>query len=272
VQKTQEALMTKRSQTVILVVAVILAISAILLVSLNSTPANNVPLRYTYDVIKVYPHDKNAFTEGLAIENDVLYESTGLYGNSTLRRVELETGKILQTYALPNQFFGEGITILSDKIIQLTWQSHTGFVYDKRSLKLLREFSIPTEGWGLTNNGTALIMSDGTAALYFLDPETFEKVGEVEVHDNGPVTNLNELEYIHGQVYANIWHEEKIAIIDPQSGQVTGWIDLRGIHNPENAATGSVLNGIAYDEEGGRLFVTGKMWSQLFQIRLIALK
>jgi glutamine cyclotransferase len=272
VQKTQEALMTKRSQAVILIVAVTLAISAVFFVSLNSTPANNAPLRYTYEVIRVYPHDKNAFTEGLAIEDDVLYESTGLYGNSTLRRVELETGKILQTYALPNQFFGEGITILSDKIIQLTWQSQTGFVYDKHSFKLLREFSYPTEGWGLTNNGTALIMSDGTAALYFLDPETFEKVGEVEVHDNGPVTNLNELEYIHGQVYANIWHEEKIAIIDPQTGQVTGWIDLRGIHNPENTATGSVLNGIAYDEEGDRLFVTGKMWSQLFQIKLIALK
>lgn len=264
--------MKKRSQAVLLIITATLAMSAILLVSLNSTPMSNVPLQYTYDVVKVYPHDKNAFTEGLAIEDDALYESTGLYGNSTLRRVELETGKILQTYNLPDQFFGEGITILGDKILQLTWQSQTGFVYDKQSFKLLREFSYPTEGWGLTNNGTTLIMSDGTATLYFLDPETFEKVGEVQVHSNGPVTNLNELEYIHGQVYANIWNEEKIAIINPQTGQVTGWIDLRGIHTPENTDIDSVLNGIAYDEEGDRLFVTGKLWSQLFQIKLIALK
>ena len=169
--------MKKRFIAGILIVAVILVITPILLVLLNGTPANTAPLRYTYEVVKVYPHDKNAFTEGLAIDDDVLYESTGLYGNSTLRRVELETGKILQTYALPDQFFGEGITILGDKIIQLTWQSHRGFVYDKHSFELLREFSYPTEGWGLTNNGSTLIMSDGTATLYFLDPETFEKVG-----------------------------------------------------------------------------------------------
>ena len=264
--------MKKRRLAGILIVTVILAISSIILVSRNGTPVNTTPLRYTYDVVKVYPHDRNAFTEGLAIDDGVLYESTGLYGNSTLRRVELETGKILQTYALPNQFFGEGITIFSDKIIQLTWQSHRGFVYDKHSFELLREFSYPTEGWGLTNNGSTLIMSDGSATLYFLDPETFEKVGQVEVHDNGAVTNLNELEYVHGQVYANIWGEEKIAVINPQTGQVNGWIDLRGIHNPENQDPDSVLNGIAYDTEGDRLFVTGKLWSQLFQIKLIALK
>jgi glutamine cyclotransferase len=264
--------MKKRRLAGILIVTVILAISSIILVSRNGTPVNTTPLRYTYDVVKVYPHDRNAFTEGLAIDDGVLYESTGLYGNSTLRRVELETGKILQTYALPNQFFGEGITIFSDKIIQLTWQSHRGFVYDKHSFELLREFSYPTEGWGLTNNGSTLIMSDGSATLYFLDPKTFEKVGQVEVHDNGAVTNLNELEYVHGQVYANIWGEEKIAVINPQTGQVNGWIDLRGIHNPENQDPDSVLNGIASDTEGDRLFVTGKLWSQLFQIKLIALK
>jgi len=264
--------MKKRRRAGILIVTVILAISSIILVSRNGTPVNTTPLRYTYDVVKVYPHDRNAFTEGLAIDDGVLYESTGLYGNSTLRRVELETGKILQTYALPNQFFGEGITILGDKIIQLTWQSHRGFVYDKHSFKPLREFNYTTEGWGLTNNGSTLIMSDGSATLYFLDPETFEKVGEVEVHDNGSVTNLNELEYVHGQVYANIWGEEKIAVINPQTGQVTGWINLTGLYNPENNYPDRVLNGIAYDEEGDRLFVTGKMWSQLFQIKLVALK
>jgi glutaminyl-peptide cyclotransferase len=265
--------MKKRLIAALLIVAVILVITPVLLVLLKGTPANTTaPLRYTYDVVKVYPHDENAFTEGLAIDNGILYESTGIYGNSTLRRDEIETGKILQTYALPDQYFGEGITVLGDKIIQLTWQSHKGFVYDKHSFKLLREFNYTTEGWGLTNNGSMLIMSDGTATLYFLDPETFEKVGEVKVHDNGSVTNLNELEYINGQVYANIWGEEKIAIINPQTGQVTGWIDLTGIHNPENTDADSVLNGIAYDEEGDRLFVTGKMWSQLFQIKLIAIK
>jgi glutamine cyclotransferase len=264
--------MKKRYLTGVLVVTVVLVISFGILVSLNSAHVGITPLRYTYDVVAVYPHDKNAFTEGLTTENGVLYESTGLYGNSTLRCIELETGNILQTYALPNQFFGEGITIFGDTIIQLTWQSHTGFIYDKHSFDLLREFTYSTEGWGITNNGSALIMSDGTATLYFLDPETFEKVGQIEVHDTGPVTHLNELEYIHGQVYANIWGEEKIAIIDPQTGQVNEWIDLRGINNQENQDTGSVLNGIAYDREGDRLFVTGKMWSQLFQIKLIALK
>jgi glutamine cyclotransferase len=265
-------LMKKQHLSGVLIVTLVLVISSITLILLNGRPVNTAPLRYTYDVVTVYPHDQNAFTEGLAIENGFLYESTGLYDNSTLRRIELETGKILQTYTLPNQFFGEGITIFGDTIIQLTWQSHTGFVYDKHSFELLREFTYPTEGWGITNNGSALIMSDGTATLYFLDPETFEKVGQIEVHDTGPVTHLNELEYIHGQVYANIWGEEKIAMINPQTGQVNGWIDLRGINNQENQGTGSVLNGVAYDREGDRLFVTGKMWSQLFQIKLIALK
>ena len=264
--------MKKRRLAGILIVTVILAISSIILVSRNGTPVNTTPLRYTYDVVKVYPHDRNAFTEGLAIDDGVLYESTGLYGNSTLRRVELETGKILQTYALPNQFFGEGITIFSDKIMQLTWQSHRGFVYDKHSFELLREFSYPTEGWGLTNNGSLLIMSAGTANLYFLDPETLAKVGQVEVHDNASVTGLNELEYVKGDVYANIFGEEKIAIINPQTGQVRSWIDLTGIQNMANQDPNNMLNGIAYDRQGDRLFVTGKMWPQLFEIKLVPSK
>lgn len=266
--------MKKRHLAIILIVTVALVISsAALIISLNDRPVNTTPINYTYEVVKVYPHDENAFTQGLVIENGVLYESTGLYGNSSLRRVDLETGKVLQIYALPNQFFGEGITVFGDRIIQLTWRSQTGFVYDKNSFALLREFSYPTEGWGITNDGSQLIMSDGTATLYFLDSETFEKVGQVEVHDgNNPVTNLNELEYINGEVYANIWREERIAIINPQTGQVTGWIDLTGIYTQENRDPNSVLNGIAYDAEGGRLFVTGKLWSQLFQIKLIAQK
>jgi glutamine cyclotransferase len=236
---------------------------------LNYRPVNPTPLRYTYSIVNVYPHDKNAFTQGLVSENGVLYESTGLYGNSTLRRVELKTGKILQLYTLPNQYFGEGITFFDDNIFQFTWQSNRGFVYGKHSFDLLQEFSYPTEGWGITYDGSRLIMSDGTATLYFLDPETFEKVGQVEVYDTGPVTELNELEYIQGEVYANIWREEKIAIINPQTGQVKGWIDMSSIRDLENQDPNNVLNGIAYDAKEDRLFVTGKMWSQLYEIELV---
>ena len=267
-------LMKKLYLTAILIVVAVLVVSSAALVLLNGRPANTAPLRYTYEVVKVYPHDEDAFTQGLVIDSGVLYEGTGLWGRSSLRRVDLETGSVEQVYSLPGDVFGEGITVFGDRIIQLTWKAHKGFVYDKGSFELLQEFSYPTEGWGITNNGSLLIMSDGSANLYFLDPETFTKVGQVEVHDsNGnPVVNLNELEYIKGEVYANIWGEEKIAIINPHSGQVTGWIDLTGIYNHENLSSNSVLNGIAYDEEGDRLFVTGKMWSQLFQIKLTALK
>jgi glutamine cyclotransferase len=261
--------MKKRHVAGMLVVTVVFALSTVTLVSQNEEPAEIAPPRYTYDIVNVYPHDKNAFTQGLAYENGIMYESTGLYGQSTLRRVELETGEIQQLYALPNQFFGEGITILDDKIIQLTWQTNRGFVYDKNSFDLLQEFYYPTQGWGITHNGSRLIMSDGTATLRFLDPETFEEVGQVEVHDNGPVTRLNELEYIQGVVYANIWNEERIAIIDPQTGHVKGWIDLRGIQHVEDRAANNVLNGIAYDVREDRLFVTGKRWSHLFEIKLI---
>jgi glutamine cyclotransferase len=253
--------MKKLHLTIILAVAVALVIGSVLLVLLNNRPP--------YEVVKVYPHDQNAFTQGLVIEQGVLYEGTGLYGSSTLRRVDLETGNVLQSYALPPEFFGEGITIFDDRIIQLTWQNQIGFVYDKHSFELLQEFSYSTEGWGITTDGTQLIMSDGTANLYFLDPETFQKVGQVEVHDgNASVSKLNELEYINGEVYANILGEEKIAIINPRTGQVTAWIDLTGIYTSENSDPNNVLNGIAYDAEDNRLFVTGKRWSQLFEIKL----
>ena len=256
----------------LLLVAVALLLGATILIWQNDSPANTTPVLYTYDIINEYPHDPDAFTQGLIFENGVLYESTGLYGHSTLRCVELETGEILRRYALPSQFFGEGITIVDDRIIQLTWRSNRGFVYDKRSFDLLQEFDYPTEGWGITYDGNRLIMSDGTATLHFLDPETFEKVGQVEVHDAAPVTQLNELEYIHGEVYANIWQEDKIAIIDIQTGQVTGWIDLSGLQDSENRDTDNVLNGIAYDVEEDRLFVTGKRWPQLFEIKLAPLE
>jgi glutamine cyclotransferase len=200
----------------------------------------------------------------------VLYEGTGLYGESTLRRVKLETGNVLKLINLSDQFFGEGVTVFEDKIIQLTWQSHKGFVYDKSSFELLQEFSYTTEGWGITHDDSQLIMSDGTTTLHFLNRETFEEIGTVDVNDNGtPVTRLNELEYIHGEVYANIWQTEKIAIINPQTGTVRAWIDMNGIRNWENLYAGDVLNGIAYDAAEDRLFVTGKLWSLLFQIELI---
>jgi glutamine cyclotransferase len=260
--------MKKRQAACILIVTAILLSTITMFVLLRNRSAFPTAQRYTYNVVNVYPHDSNAFTQGLVFENGVLYEGTGLYGQSTLRRVELETGRILQSCILQNQFFGEGITIFGDKIIQLTWQSNKGFVYDKFSFDLLHEFSYSTEGWGITHDGSQLIMSDGTATLYFLNPETFEIVGQVDVYDADPVTKLNELEYIKGEVYANIWKEEKIAIINPQTGQVRAWIDLSGIQDLENQNTGNVLNGIAYDATEDRLFVTGKKWLNLFEIKL----
>jgi glutamine cyclotransferase len=266
--------MISRRLVGILSITVLLLLCVTMLILASNSPVNTEPVLYTYNVVAAYPHDETAFTQGLVLEDGVLYEGTGLYGYSILRRVELETGNTLQIYALPSQFFGEGITIFDDKIIQLTWKSHRGFVYDKYSFELMQEFDYPTEGWGITYDGSRLIMSDGTATLYFLDPQTFTQIGQIEVHDKDaePVTMLNELEYIQGKVYANIWMEEKIAIINPQTGLVTGWINLEGIQDLENLDAGSVLNGIAYDEADDRLFITGKMWPQLFEITLIPLK
>jgi glutaminyl-peptide cyclotransferase len=252
---------------VIFVAAVVL--SAVFFVTMNNQPVNFTTLHYTYSIVNVYAHDSDAFTEGLAYDNGSLYEGTGLYGNSTIRRVELETGKVLQTYALPPQLFGEGITIVGNRIVQLTWKSHVGFVYDKNTFALLQDFNYSTEGWGITFDGNRLIMSDGTANLYFLDPETFQKVGQIQVHDTAPVTELNELEYIQGEIYANIWTEQRIAIINPQTGDVRAWINLTGLYNPPDQNPNSVLNGIAYDATGNRLFVTGKMWPALYEIKLV---
>jgi glutamine cyclotransferase len=226
-------------------------------------------VRYSYEIINVYPHDPEAFTEGLVFDDGVLYEGTGLYGRSTLRRVELKTGRVLQAYALPDDVFGEGVTIFGDEIIQLTWLQHRGFVRDKQTFELLKEFSYATEGWGLTNNGSHLIMSDGTANLYFLDPGTFEVVGQLEVRDEQLVTGLNELEYIKGEVYANVWHERLIARIDPKTGEVRGWVDLSNIVDYGKLGPEDVLNGIAYNAEDDVIYVTGKRWTQLFEIRLI---
>jgi len=265
--------MKKQKLIVILLVVTALVVGACTGILLTLVPADTVPSSFTYEVVKVYPHDPNAFTQGLVIEHGVLYESTGLWGYSTLRQVDLETGTVQQMHSLSADFFGEGITIFNGKIIQLTWQNQVGFVYDKQTFALIRNFSYSTEGWGITHDGKRLIMSDGTANLYFLDPETFQKIGQVEVHDgNVSVPRLNELEFVKGDVYANVWGEDRIAIINPETGQVKGWIDLAGIYPQANQNPNSVLNGIAYDQEADRLFVTGKLWSKLFEIKLIERK
>jgi glutaminyl-peptide cyclotransferase len=226
---------------------------------------------YSYSIVQSYPHDPTAFTEGLIVENStILLESTGSYGSSSLRRVNLSDGAVLQQYDLSSEYFGEGIAVVGDKIVQLTWQNHIGFVYDKATFELLGNFSYNTEGWGLTYDGTRLIMSDGTDKLYFLDPNTYQTTGSINVHDNkGDVLNLNELEYINGTVYANIWHSQKIAVINPQTGQVQAYIDLSSIAQPYQASNfEAVLNGIAYNTQTNQLFVTGKYWTKLYEIKL----
>ncbi len=233
------------------------------------TPTPTItPIDYTYKIVNTYPHDTGAFTEGLIYSDGYLYESTGLNGQSSIRRVDLTTGDVLQEHSLPLQYFGEGMTIIDNRVIQLTWQSNIGFIYDKNTLAVLSNFTYPTEGWGLTFNGTQLIMSDGTSKLYFLNATTFQRTGQVYVYDgDSPIVNINELEYVNGDVYANIWQLNKIAIINPENGQVKGWIDLAGFPAPLQTGD-NVLNGIAYDQQNDRLFVTGKQWPKLYQIEL----
>ncbi len=229
---------------------------------------------YTYEVVRSFPHDTGAFTQGLAVEGDTLFESTGNYGHSTLRQVALQTGEVERIRRLSSTIFGEGLALYDGKIIQLTWKSGVGFIYDRDTFELLRSVSYPGEGWGITYDGARFIMSDGSSTLYFRDKVTFEETGRVFVRDGDvQVRNLNELEYVKGEIYANIWQEDRIARIDPETGRVTGWIDLEGLlesaGREETGGTEDVLNGIAYDATGDRLFVTGKWWPRLFQIRLV---
>jgi glutamine cyclotransferase len=227
------------------------------------------PMRYGYEVIATYPHDPQAFTQGLQYVDGVLYEGTGLYGRSSLRRVDLETGTVEQQIDIDSQYFGEGIYVLEDRIYQLTWTSHVAFLYDRASFEQIDQFSYPTEGWGLTYDGEELIMSDGSSTLFRRDPETFEEVGRFAVREvERPVNLLNELEYIDDQIWANIWQTDQIVMIDPSSGQVVGRVDFTGLLSSEEAASADVLNGIAYDEENDRIFVTGKLWPTLFEIKL----
>src|SRR5688572_15592049 len=222
-----------------------------------------------YQIINQYPHDTSAFTQGLVLQDGVLYESTGLYGASSLRAVDLQTGTVLRRANVAPEFFAEGMTIFQGKVFQLTWQSQTGFIYDPATFTELGRFFYVGEGWGLTHDDEHLIMSDGTNQIRFLDPKSFQVVRQISVYDSqgSPLTNINELELINGEIYANIWQTDWIVRIDPASGVVRGWIDLTGLL-PAGTAAG-VLNGIAYDEASGHLLVTGKYWPWLFELEVL---
>jgi glutaminyl-peptide cyclotransferase len=224
----------------------------------------------SYTITHAYPHDSRAFTQGIEYRDGMLFEGTGRHGESTLRRVDVTTGKVLQQVAVPPEHFGEGITSWGPTIVQLTWQSQLGFVYDRNTFKLRRTFKYTGEGWGLTHNATELIMSDGSASLRFLDPKTLMETRRLLVTDAGIVIrDLNELEWVDGEIYANVWQTNFIARISPTTGRLLGWINLTGLLSPDEQRSGAdVLNGIAYDEAGRRLFVTGKLWPRLFEIRL----
>lgn len=245
---------------------ILLAVFALALYA--SQHSTNVPV-FGFKIIHVYPHDHSAFTQGLEFRGGFLYEGTGLNGQSTLRKVDLQTGRVLEQTALPNQFFGEGITVLNGRVIQLTWQSHMGYVYDQAAFRLLKKFSYPGEGWGLANDGQIIYMSDGTAQIRCLDPQTLGEIRRFTVHEGSrKVEALNELEWVRSELFANIWQTDRIARISPKDGQVLGWIDLSGLLPAEDRQGADVLNGIAYDSMGDHLFVTGKLWPKLFEIRL----
>jgi glutaminyl-peptide cyclotransferase len=234
--------------------------------------AASAQTKYTYRVVHAYPHDSNAFSQGLIYLNGHLYESTGIKGRSSLREEDLESGRILKYQAIPSRYFGEGLTNWGNTLVQLTWQAHTALVYDLNTFRFLRSYQYPYEGWGLTQDGKNLILSDGSSKLYFLDPTTFHEVRRITVTDHGsPVDQLNELEYIHGEIYANIWHQNRIARIAPATGNIVGWIDLTGLLPPGSVTDSeAVLNGIAYDSARDRLFVTGKLWPKIFEIKLVS--
>lgn len=229
------------------------------------------PMLLRYEVVKAYPHDLSAYTQGLLWWEGALYESTGQYGESTLRKVDLETGKVLQRSDLAAQFFGEGLAMLGDKLYQLTWESGLGFVYDRATFRRLSTFSYSTEGWGLAALGKDLVMSDGSSILSVRDPETFELLRRIRVEDDrGPVLYLNELEVIDGDIYANIYQSDRVVIIDPASGRVKSEVDFSGLlPAADRHPNVDVLNGIAWDPKGKRLFVTGKYWPKLFQVKLV---
>jgi glutamine cyclotransferase len=224
---------------------------------------------FGYQIQHVYPHDRDAFTQGLQFVDGALYEGTGLNGHSSIRKVALETGKVLQKRDVPAEHFGEGITVWNNDIIELTWQTHVAFVYDRATFQPKKRFSYPGEGWGLTHDGTSLIMSDGSDQLRVLDPVTFAERRRIRVTAAGaPLRNLNELEVVKNEIFANVWQTDYIARIAPDSGKVLGYIDLRGLLSPAERASTDVLNGIAYDAARDRLFITGKLWPKLFELTI----
>jgi len=234
--------------------------------------SNVEPKKYSYKVLKTYNHDPEAYTQGLFYHDGFLYEGTGRNGYSSIRKVELETGKIIQSVNLDQKHFGEGIALINNKIYQLTWTSGIGFEYDFTTFKQIRTFDFTTQGWGLTTNGKILIMSDGSNIIRFMEPENFAELKRIEVYDNkGPVDQLNELEYINGEIFANIYQTDRIVIIDPETGMVKSVIDFKGLlKDTDRTRETDVLNGIAWDEAGKRLFVTGKLWPKLFQVELVS--
>jgi len=250
-----------------------------------TTEAGGVP-EYTYQVVHVYPHDRSAFTEGLFYYNGFLYEGTGMEGESSIRKVKLETGEVLQRCDIPPEYFGEGIVKWKDRLLEMTYKAKVGFIYNFDTFQpcpvlpddTKHRFTYDTdtgEGWAFTTDGKRLIMDTGSANLYFWDPETLKPIGSVPVTDRGqPVNEINELEWVKGEIFANVWTTDKIVRIDPATGHVTGWIDCTGLLNPsdiieEGPQKTDVLNGIAYDAEHDRLFVTGKRWPKLFEIKLV---
>jgi glutamine cyclotransferase len=250
-----------------------LLLAAALTFAMYSLSAQTSPSRtplFGYKVIHTYPHDPAAFTQGLIFLDGVLYESTGLNNRSSLRKVQLETGKVLQQQPVAGEYFAEGLVNWGTDLLQLTWKSNVGFVYDRSTFALKRRFSYTGEGWGLTKDSGRIILSDGSSTLRFLDPQTLQQTGKLNVSDQGrPVVELNELEYVQGEIWANIWQTDRIARISPFTGTVAGWIDLKGLLTPAERGSADVLNGIAYDAAANRIFVTGKLWPKLFEIKIV---
>lgn len=250
----------------------LVASAALLCVVVAADETPPPPAEYGYRVVESFPHDPEAFTQGLLFRDGRLLESTGGYGASTLREVDLETGRVLRERRLGEGLFGEGLALVRDRLVQLTWREGVGFVYDARTLRTVGSFAYEGEGWGLASDGERVVMSDGTATVRFLDPATFEESSRIQVAGpEGPVAGLNELELVGGVLYANVWRTDRIAMIDPENGRLRGWLDLAGILPVVfRRETTAELNGIAHDPATGRLFVTGKRWPRLFEIELVA--
>ena len=236
----------------------------------DPAPENAVVPKFGYQIVNIFPHDPNAFTQGLVFLDGKMIESTGQEGHSSLRSVELQTGKILKKVDVPVPYFAEGVALLNNKLYQLTWIHQLGFIYDAQTLEKTGQFNYSGEGWGLASDGRSLLLSDGSNRIRFLDPDSFNVTKTIAVVDGKtPINELNELEYVNGEIYANVWHDDRIAVVDPESGRVKAWIDLTGLLQPGDVTDPeAVLNGIAFDQASNRLFVTGKLWPRLFEIKI----